>query len=81
MGEMITRDELDRRMGAWQMYHIDKMVTTTIAAHYGVSRQSIRHSLSQGRTTGRQRYFPRAMRDKIVAKPTSAPDADAVSAT
>ena len=43
---ILKRDELDRHMEAWHMYYVDKVPTVAIAAHFHVSRQSIRNWLT-----------------------------------
>lgn len=67
MGEMISREQLDKRMLAWQMYYVGGQATSTIARHFGVSRQSIRYWItSLGGEIGDDEA-QRAFKDRIRA--------------
>jgi hypothetical protein len=67
VSELLNREQLDRRMAAWEMYYIEHMATTTIARHFKVSRQSIRNWIvSLGGELGDD-DIQRAMRDRVRA--------------
>jgi hypothetical protein len=72
---LLNREQLDRRMAAWEMYYIEHMATTTIARHFKVSRQSIPQLIvSLGGELGDD-DIQRAMRDRGARQSRCGPDA------
>lgn len=67
MSTPIHRDELDKHMEAWRMYYVDKRPTSAIAAHFGVSGQSIRNWLTALGGVIDDDEQQRVFRDKIAA--------------
>lgn len=67
MGKLLTRGELDRRMGAWHMFYVERRGTGAIGERYGVTSRTIRTWLTDlGAQITEPELQERAARDRLL---------------